>query len=144
MSGNVNKVFLMGNLTRDVELRASASGRQVGSFGLAVNERYKKGDQWEQRANFFDCTVWGNRAEALAKYVGKGDPLFIEGKLRLEQWQDKDGGNRSKVVVVVDDFQFVGGREGGGGNGGSGSAPSRAAKPKAEPEPWLGDDEIPF
>jgi len=109
MSGSVNKVFLMGNLTRDPEMRALPSGMSVASFGLAVNEKYKDRDgNWVERANFIDCEIFGNRAEAFAKYLGKGSPVFVEGKLRLEKWE-KDGQKRSKIKVVVDNFEFVGG-----------------------------------
>lgn len=125
MAGNVNKVFLMGNLTRDVELRALQSGMQVGNFGLAVNERYKDRDgNWSERANFIDCECWGKTAEIMGQYLGKGRPVFIEGKLRLDQWQDQQGQNRSKLKVVVDNFQFVDSRgdaNAGGGGGGGGS-----------------------
>lgn len=137
MAGNVNKVFLMGNLTRDVELRALPTGTSVGNFGLAVNERYKdKSDQWVERANFFDCSIFGKRAEALAKYLSKGSPVFLEGKLRFEQWQDKEGNNRSKVTVAVDNFEFVGG-DSGGGNG-------QQAQPQAAPAAMPPADDIPF
>ena len=144
MAGNVNKVFLMGNLTRDVEMRALPSGMSVGSFGLAVNERFKSRDgEWQERANFIDCEIFAGRADALAKYLGKGDPVFIEGRLRLDQWQDKQGNNRSKLKVVVEDFQFVGGR-GGGKRGAGPDSPSRAAtQPDTEPPP-IGDEDIPF
>ena len=109
MSGSVNKVFLMGNLTRDPEMRALPSGMSVASFSLAVNEKYKDRDgNWVERANFIDCEIFGNRAEAFAKYLGKGSPVFVEGKLRFEQWE-KDGQKRSKIKVVVDNFEFVGG-----------------------------------
>jgi len=109
MSGSVNKVFLMGNLTRDPEMRALPRGMSVASFSLAVNEKYKDRDgNWVERANFIDCEIFGNRAEAFAKYLGKGSPVFVEGKLRFEQWE-KDGQKRSKIKVVVDNFEFVGG-----------------------------------
>jgi single-strand DNA-binding protein len=129
VAGNVNKVFLMGNLTRDVEMRALPSGMSVGKFGLAVNEKYKDREgNWIERANFVDCEIFGNRADAFAKYLGKGSPVFVEGKLRLDQWEDKDGNKRSKLKVVVDNFEFVGGGKdnagGGGGGGGGGYARS--------------------
>ncbi|MFG0306464.1 MAG: single-stranded DNA-binding protein [Phycisphaerales bacterium JB040] len=129
MAGNVNKVFLMGNLTRDVEMRALPSGMSVGSFGIAVNERFKDRDgNWQERANFVDCEIFGNRADAFAKYLGKGSPVFIEGKLRLDQWEDREGNKRSKLKVVVDNFEFIGGGRGeGGGGGGGGYAKSGAS-----------------
>lgn len=127
MAGNVNKVFLMGNLTRDVEMRALPSGMSVASFGLAVNERFKDREgNWQERANFIDCEMFGARAEAFAKYLGKGSPAFLEGRLRLDQWEDRDGNKRSKLKVVVDNFEFIGGGKdnAGGGGGGGGYAKS--------------------
>ncbi len=148
MAGNVNKVFLMGNLTRDVEMRSLPSGMSVGSFGIAVNERFKTKDgDWQERANFIDCEIFGARAEAFAKYLGKGSPAFIEGKLRLDQWQDKEGNNRSKLKVVVDNFEFVGGgRDSGGGGGGGGSrGGGRTASVGAQDDgPAIDHDDIPF
>lgn len=145
MAGNVNKVFLMGNLTRDVEMRALPSGMSVGSFGIAVNERFKgKDGDWQERANFIDCEIFGARAEAMARYLGKGSPVFIEGKLRLDQWEDKQGQKRSKLKVVVDNFEFVGGgRDGqGGGGGGGGSRRSQVSVP--DDTPAIDHDDIPF
>ena len=147
MAGNVNKVFLMGNLTRDVEMRSLPSGTSVGSFGIAVNERFKTKDgDWQERANFVDCEIFGARAEAFAKYLGKGSPVFLEGRLRLDQWQDKEGNNRSKLRVVVDNFEFVGGgRDSGGGGGGSRGGGSRGAAVGAgADEPAIDHDDIPF
>ena len=158
MAGNVNKVLLMGNITRDIEMRQFPSGGSVGKFTIAVNERYKdRNEQWQERANFIDCEVFGRKAEVMAQYLGKGRPVFIEGKLRLDKWEDKQSGeNRSKLKVVVDDFQFVdsrggeapgggGGRSSGGTNysssddGGYGS--SQQTSPAYES---LDDDDIPF
>ncbi len=144
--GSFNKVILMGNLTRDVEMRALPSGTNVGSFGLAVNDRYKDKDgNWVDKANFIDCEIFGNRAEPFARYLSKGSPVFIEGKLRFEQWQDRDGNNRSKLKVVVDNFEFVGGREGGsGGGGGGGSRGSRQQAPADNYGEPVSSDDIPF
>lgn len=121
MAANFNKVILMGNLTRDPEMRVLPSNMPVASFGLAVNDRFKnkQTDQWEERPNFIDCEAFGRTAENIGKFFSKGKPIFIEGKLRLDQWEDRQSGQkRSKLKVVVDTFQFVGGREGGGGGGG--------------------------
>ncbi|MCC5822001.1 MAG: single-stranded DNA-binding protein [Phycisphaerales bacterium] len=153
MAGSYNRVILLGNLTRDVEMRALPSGMSVGSFGLAVNERFKDRDgNWQERATFVDCEIFGNRAEAFAKYLNKGSPVFIEGKLRLDQWQDREGNNRSKLKVVVDNFEFVGGGRGesGGGSGGGGGgnyarsgAAGGSSRPQAD-EPAIDHDDIPF
>lgn len=132
MPGNVNKVFLMGNLTRDVEMRSMPSGTDIGSFGIAVNERFKSKDgEWQERASFIDCDIFGARAQAMARYLSKGSPVFLEGRLRLDQWQDKQGQNRSKLKVVVDNFEFVGGGEDKG-----------PAIPKADPN--IDHPDIPF
>lgn len=148
--GSFNKVILMGNLTRDVEMRSLPSGMNVGSFGLAVNDRYKDKDgNWVDKPNFVDCDIFGNRADAMARYLSKGSPVFIEGKLRFEQWQDRDGNNRSKLKVVVDNFEFVGGRDGGGGSGGGGGGGGGSRTPRQQApadnygEPVSSDD-IPF
>ena len=129
-----NKVLLMGNLTRDIELRQLPSGASIATIGLAVNERYKdKNDQWVERANFIDCEMFGRRAEVMAQYLSKGSPVFIEGRLRLDTWQDKnDGSNRSKLKVVVENFEFVGGGQGGGGGGGGGGGRSSSG-PRRQP-----------
>ena len=133
MPGNVNKVFLMGNLTRDLEMRALPSGLNVGSFGLAVNERFKSKDgEWQERANFIDCEIFGNRAEVMARYLSKGSPVFIEGKLRLDMWDDKQGQKRSKLKVVVDNFEFVGGKS------------EDKGPPIPRDEPGIDHDDIPF
>lgn len=108
---SINHVTLAGNLTRDMELRSTASGYEVGSFGLAVNERRKNGEEWEDVPNFFDCTMFGTRAAKLAQYLKKGTKACVSGKLRWSQWQAKDGSNRSKVEVVVDDVEFMSRRE---------------------------------
>lgn len=107
MAGSFNKVFLMGNLTRDVELRAVGTG-QVGNFGLAVNRKYKtQGGEQREEVTFVDCEAWGRTAEVLAQYLSKGRPVFIEGRLKFEQWEGKDGTKQSRLRVVVENFQFI-------------------------------------
>ncbi len=127
MAGNFNKVFLMGNLTRDVEVRQAGS-TQVANIGLAVNRRFRTQDgQNREETTFVDCEAWGRTAEVMAQYLSKGRPVFIEGRLRLDQWQDKDGGgNRSKLKVIIENFQFVDSRGDGDGGGGGGGGYSRA------------------
>jgi single-strand DNA-binding protein len=120
-----NKVILMGNLTRDPETRFTQGGMAVVNFSLAVNERYQGSDgQWQDRATYVDVTMFGKRGEAFAKFHTKGKAAFIEGKLRLDTWEDKNGGGkRSKLYVVGDNWEFVGsGREGGGGGRDAGMA----------------------
>lgn len=127
-----NKAILMGNFTRDPELRVLPNNTPVCDFGLAVNDRFlnKNTNQWEDRANFVDCTAFGRTAENISKFFAKGRPIFLEGKLRFEQWEDRTSGQkRSKLKVVIDTWQFVDSKGGdGGGNssgGGGGHEPYR-------------------
>jgi len=119
-----NKVILMGNLTRDPEVRFSQGGMAICGISIAVNERFKGSDgEWQDRATFVDVTIFGKRGEAFAKFHKKGASAFVEGKLRLDQWEDKQSGQkRSKLYVVGDNWEFVGGGsergQGGGGGGG--------------------------
>lgn len=112
---SINKVLITGNLTRDPELRETTSGFQVLNFGVAVNDRKKNQStgQWEDYANFVDCTMFGNRAASVARFLAKGSKVAIEGKLRWSQWEAQDGGKRSKLEVVVDEIEFMTSRDGG-------------------------------
>lgn len=149
MAGNFNKVFLMGNLTRDIELRHIGGDQAVAKIGIAVNRRFRTKDgENREEATFVDCEAWGRTAETMSKYLSKGSPVFLEGRLKLDQWQDKDGGNRSKLKVVVENFQFVdsprdsGGRPSGGAGGGRSHAAAHAdSGPGYEP---LDESDIPF
>lgn len=113
-----NKVILLGNLTRDIELRHTSSSQAVANFGVAMNRRFRTaaGEDREE-TTFVDCEAWGQTGEVMAKYLSKGKPVFIEGRLKLDQWQDKDGNKQSKLRVVVENFQFVDSRSGGQGGG---------------------------
>jgi single-strand DNA-binding protein len=142
-----NKVILMGNLTRDPELRFTANNMAICKFGLAVNRRFKDGasGEWKEEPTFVDITIFGARAEPFAKYHTKGKPAFIEGSLRLDTWDDKNGGGkRSKLYVVADNWEFVGPGGGAGGGGGGRSFPSGAGAEEgpapAEPELQQVDD----
>ena len=140
-----NKVILMGNLTRDPETRYAQSGTAIVNFGLAVNERFQGSDgQWQERPTFVDVTMFGKRGEAFAKFHTKGKAAFIEGKLRLDTWEDKNGGGkRSKLYVVGDNWEFVGGREGGGGGGqggGWGGGESQQQSGGSGGDSWGGGD----
>ena len=112
-----NRVILVGNLTRDPELRYIPSGTAVSEIGLAVNDRVKKGDQWVDETTFVDVTMWGRTAEVANEYLSKGAPVLIEGRLKLDSWE-KDGQKRSKLRVVCEKMQMLGGRDGAGGGGG--------------------------
>ena len=116
-----NKVLLMGNLTRDVQVKSTSGGQSVADISIAVNRKYKTKDgQDREEVTYVDCECWGPRGEVIAKYFSKGKPIFIEGRLKLDSWEDKDGQKRSKMRVMIEDFQFVEGRGGGGGGGGGG------------------------
>src|SRR3954468_17780787 len=120
-----NRVILVGNITRDPELRYIPSGTAVSDIGLAVNDRVKKGDQWVDEATFVDVTLWGRTAEIANEYLSKGSPVLIEGRLKLERWE-KDGQKHSKLKVIGERLQMLGGRDGGGGGGGGGGGARRS------------------
>ncbi|MHC4933349.1 MAG: single-stranded DNA-binding protein [Planctomycetota bacterium] len=113
---NLNKVFLMGNLTRDPELRYLQSGSAIVKFGLAVNRKYRKSNsqEWVEETTFVDVEGWGKQAETFNQYMSKGRPVFVEGRLRLDQWESKEGQRRSKLVIVMENFQFLGSGAGAG------------------------------
>jgi single-strand DNA-binding protein len=105
---NLNRVMLMGNLTRDPELRHTPSNQAVVQLSIAVNRRWtNQQGQPQEEVTFIDCEAWGKTAETINQYLRKSKPIFIEGRLKLDQWQDKEGHNRSKLKVVVDTFQFI-------------------------------------
>jgi len=116
---SINSVTISGNLTRDPELRQTQSGMAILSLGVAVNDRRRNQQtgEWEDYANFVDCTVFGNRAEALSKILTKGMKVCINGRLHYRSWQDQNGQNRSKLEVNVNELEFMTSR---GGNGGAG------------------------
>jgi single-strand DNA-binding protein len=140
-----NRVILVGNLTRDVELRYTPSGTPVTDLGIAVNERVKKNDEWVDEVNYFDVTLWSRTAQVASEYLSKGSPILIEGRLKYDSWE-QDGQKRSKVKIIGERMQMLGGR---GGAGGQTSAPrsqsasvSTSAAPQANATPP--DDEVPF
>ena len=127
----------MGNLTRDPELKQTPSNQSVAQIGLAVNRKFKGRDgDMKEETTFVDCEAWGRTAETMSKYLSKGKPVFVEGRLKLDQWQDKDGNNRSKLKVVIDTFQFVDSR---GAQSGQSQQPTTATA-NITPQ----DDDIPF
>jgi single-strand DNA-binding protein len=159
---NLNKVMLIGNLTRDPELKYTPGNQAVCEVGLAVNRKYrtKEGEEREE-TTFVDCEAWGKQAEVIKQYMTKGRPLFVEGRLKLDTWEDKDGGKRSKMRVVIENFQFLGGGGGNGGGGGGerfvsdeGGAPARGARGGrapagagargGAPHQEVADEDIPF
>jgi single-strand DNA-binding protein len=145
-----NKVILLGNLTRDPEVRYTPKGTAVTELGMAVNRVYtaENGEKRED-TTFVDVTLWGRTAEIAGEYLKKGRPVFIEGRLQLDTWDDKQSGQkRSKLKVVGEGLQLLGGRPGGGAGGGGdeegGSRPSRPAPPPKAAASEPDDDEIPF
>ena len=155
---NLNKVMLIGNLTRDPELRYTPKGTAVADLGLAVNRRVSDGNgNWSDETTFVDVTVWGSTAENSQKYLSKGRGVFVEGRLQLDTWEDKQTGQkRSKLKVVGENVQFLpDGRSGGGGGGGGGqqsssTESSSSSAPQGGSAASDGDfdeddgDEIPF
>ncbi|NIP99204.1 MAG: single-stranded DNA-binding protein [Nitrospinaceae bacterium] len=131
-----NKVLLMGNLTRDPELRYTASGAAVASFGMAVNRRYKAGEEWKEDVCFVDITVWARLGETCSEYLSKGSLVFVEGRLNYQTWETDTGQKRSKLEVVANNVQFLNRVGGGKGSSDVVSEPSSS-------EEGLKDD-IPF
>lgn len=153
MAANYNKVLLMGNLTRDIELRHTPGNTAVANIGLAISRRFRTPDgENREETTFVDCEAWGRTAEVMSQYLHKGRPVFVEGRLKLDQWEDQQGQKRSKLKIVVESFQFIDSRgEGGGSSGGpraSGSAGgSRGSSSRDEgydPQPPMEGDDIPF
>jgi single-strand DNA-binding protein len=142
-----NRVILVGNLTRDPELRYIPSGTPVTDVGLAVNDRVKRGDQWVEETTFVDVTLWARTAEVASEYLSKGSPVLIEGRLKLDRWE-KDGQKFSKLKVVGERMQMLGSRGGGGGGGSRGGGDQAPAYDESEQFTPAGgppaQDDIPF
>ena len=148
---NLNKVLLMGNLTRDPEVRYTPKGTAVGDLAIAINDSYKAQDGTiKESVTYVDIEVWGRQAETCKQYLSKGRGIFVEGQLRLDQWETPQGEKKSKLRVRADRVQFLGS---GGGGGRSGGAPSgESSRPAARPAstvsedtpPPRDDDDIPF
>jgi len=138
--GSLNKVLLMGNLTRDPQLSYLPSQTAVVEFGMATNRRWtgQDGSQRDETC-FVDCRMYGKRAEVINKYCKKGDPLFVEGRLTFDSWQAQDGSKRSRLRVTVENFQFV-----GRGAGGAGQERPSVPETTAEVERPDPVDDIPF
>lgn len=118
---NFNKVLLLGNLTRDVEIRYTQGGLAVAKVGMAINRNYTSNGEKKEETCFVDLTAFGRQAETLNQYVSKGSPLFVEGRLEYSTWEAKDGGGkRSKLAVVIENFQFIGSRASGSSSQGGG------------------------
>ena len=137
---NLAKVVIVGNLTRDPELRYTTGGTAVVNLSVAVNRRVKRQEEWVEEVSFFDVTVFGRRAETCAEYLSKGRPVLIDGELVQRRWETNEGAKRSKVEIQAKDVQFLGSRpDGAGGAPGKKTGGESVAGP-----PPLDDDDIPF
>lgn len=153
MARSLNQVFLMGNLTRDPELRQTPNGQSVCSFGLALNRAYKdQSGEWQEATDFIDIVAWGPLAERVAQYMSKGRRCLVQGRLQSRSWE-QDGQKRSKVEVVANDVTFLDSRGGGDSEGNSAPtsqpAPSKSTKKEDIVIEDIGDepinlDDIPF
>jgi len=150
---NINRVVLTGNLTRDPDLRATGTGTSVCSLRLAVNTRRKNNSTgaWEEKPNYFDVTVWGAQGENCARFLSKGRPVAVDGRLEWREFQDKQGNQRQAIDIIADAVQFLGGRDDAGGGNGNGFTPRSdipADTSDFTPVPAGGgtapDDDIPF
>jgi single-strand DNA-binding protein len=151
----LNKVFLIGNLTRDPELRVTPKGTAICQFGIAVNRQFKDDTgATRDETTFVDIEAWGKQGELVSKYLNKGSLAMVEGRLKLDQWDDKQTGQkRSKIKVVLDNVQFLSTRSSAGGPPASAPegdpsapshAPARPAKPAAPAGPEASDEDVPF
>jgi single-strand DNA-binding protein len=136
----VNKVIIIGNLTRDPELRQLPSGSSVTELGIAVNRKYTSGGEKKEETTFVDVAFWGKQAEVIAQYAKKGRTLYIEGRLTLDTWQDASGDKKSKLKVTGEDFQFLGGKS----DETAKAAQAPAQKQPSQPVVQDVDDDIPF
>ncbi len=118
-ASNVNVVVITGNLTRDPELRHTGGGTAVCDLRVAVNSRRKEGQEWVDKPNYFDVTVWGAQGENCANYLSKGRPVAVEGRLDWREWEAKDGGKRQAVSIIANSVQFLGSRDGSGAQNGA-------------------------
>jgi single-strand DNA-binding protein len=146
MAANINRVVLVGNMTKDPELRHTPSGTAVCSLRLAVNTRRKDSatGEWTEKPNYFDITVWGNQGESCAQYLAKGRPVAVDGRLEWREWDAQDGTKRQAVEIIADSVQFLGGRTDGEG-GQPQFVPAGAAAQTENADFAAGaDDDIPF
>lgn len=138
---SINRVIVSGNLTRDPEVRTTASGNPVMGFGIAVNDRRKNSQtgEWDDYPNFIDCTMFGARAQSVSRFLSKGSKVAIEGKLRWSQWETNEGQKRSKIEIIVDEIEFMSSISNGA------QVPATASAPAVDPmTSTLYDDDIAF
>ena len=145
MAASINRVVLVGNLTRDPELRHTPGGTPVCSLRIAVNSRRKdESGQWVDKPNYFSISVFGNQAESCTQYLSKGRPVAVDGRLDWREWQAQDGAKRESVEIVAESVQFLGSRGDGGEGGGNQFVPAGAAAESGADFPAAADDDIPF
>ena len=145
MARGFSKAIIMGNLTRDPEMRSTPSGAQVCSFSVAVNRNYRDSDGTQQeKVSFIDCSAWGKAGEVIAEYAKKGSGIMVSGRLDQRSWEDKEGQKRSRVEIVVEDFNFIGGGRSDGGSAGSNSKSSGDVAPDDISDEPIDLSEIPF
>lgn len=139
---DINSVTLVGRLTRDPELRNTASGMSVASLRLAYTQSRKQGSEWVEEPGFIDVTVFGSQADTVSRYLAKGRQVIVAGRLDFRQWEDREGNSRQSTQIVAQQVQFIGGNENGGGQSRS---QSRSSAPRQEANPVVrDDDDIPF
>ena len=142
---NFNRVVLVGNLTKDPELRQTGGGTSVCKLRIAVNTRRKdETGQWVDKPNYFDVTVWGNQGESCAQYLSKGRPVGVDGRLDWREWEAQDGTKRQAVEIIADSVQFLGGRGDGAGEGGGNQFVPAGATAGSDADFQGADDDIPF
>ena len=143
---NINRVVLVGNLTKDPELRHTPSGTAVCKLRVAVNTRMKDSasGEWKDKPNYFDVTVWGNQGESCSQYLSKGRPVGIDGRLDWREWEAQDGTKRQAVVIIADTVQFLGGGRSAGGDEGGQPQFVPAGAADADFTASAADDDIPF
>src|SRR2546423_11829426 len=145
---NINRVVLVGNLTKDPELRHTPSGNAVCKLRIAVNTRQKdqQSGEWGDKPNYFDVTVWGNQGESCAQFLAKGRPVAIDGRLDWREWDAQDGTKRQAVEIIADNVQFLGSRAGGGQGVANQFVPAAAAAESSQADfgQSRADDDIPF
>lgn len=149
---NLNKVFLIGNLTRDPQQRFLPSGQGVVEFGIATNRKFTANGEKREEVTFVDIEAWGQQGDLIAKYLKKGNPVFVEGRLKFDSWQTKEGEKRNRLRVVVERFEFLGGGQ-GRGTGAPGAEmdpsdfgidPSASGGRSAPMEAAGGESDVPF
>jgi single-strand DNA-binding protein len=141
----INRVTVLGNLTRDAELRETATGTSILKFGIAVNERVPNNNtgEWDDRPNYFDCVIFGKRAASLVQYLTKGQKVCVDGHLRWSSWDD-NGSRRSKIEIVINELEFCGGRKQADTDVAAPAVVTEQTQAQPATTPTLYDEDIPF